>query len=178
MRPWSTFRRPAWRFVSVRYTPMSSCHVSTARLKGAEPPRERQAQRADEREGRVHLRRAQHLPVAIDEVAETRLRGDELDGDEGDERQPEAEPETGEDRRRAAGRITFQKRRVPVRAIVAARRPEGADPSSGTPASVLMTIWKNAELAPVSTNAGSPTPRMIKRNGSSAIFGTGKMNAR
>jgi hypothetical protein len=41
-----------------------------------------------------------------------------------------------------------------------------------------MTIWKNAELEPVSTNAGSPTPRMIRRNGSKVIFGTGKMNAR
>ena len=46
-----------------------------------------------------------------------------------------------------------------------------------TPPSVLMTIWKNADVAPVSTKAGSPTPRMIRRNGRSVIFGTGKMNA-
>ena len=40
-----------------------------------------------------------------------------------------------------------------------------------------MTSWKNAEVAPVSTKAGSPTPRMINKNGGSVIFGTGKMNA-
>jgi len=40
------------------------------RLKGAEATREHEAERAHEREGRVHLRRAQHLPVAEDEVAE------------------------------------------------------------------------------------------------------------
>ena len=41
-----------------------------------------------------------------------------------------------------------------------------------------MTIWKNAESAPVSTKAGSPTPSRISRNsGSSAIFGTGKRKA-
>src|SRR5438128_7763221 len=41
-----------------------------ARLKGAQAAREHEAERADQREGRVHLRRAQHLPVAIDQMAE------------------------------------------------------------------------------------------------------------
>src|SRR4029453_9283466 len=70
-----------------------------ARLKGTQTAREHEAERADEREGRVHLRRAQHLPVAKDQMAEARLGGDELDRDQRDQRQAEAEPEPSEDGR-------------------------------------------------------------------------------
>src|SRR5215510_7468417 len=48
-------------------------------LECGEPARESEAERADQGERRVHLGRAQHLPVAIHEVAEPRFRGDELD---------------------------------------------------------------------------------------------------
>src|SRR5580765_6971357 len=81
MRLWSALRRPVPLDADV-FLP-----AQHARLKRAEPPRERKAEPADESEGRVHLRSAQHLPVTIDEMAEARLRGDEFDGDERDERQ-------------------------------------------------------------------------------------------
>ena len=50
-------------------------------------------------------------------------------------------------------------------------KPQSAPAATSDPNAVGNT-------GPSTPNAGSPTPRMIRRNGSKVIFGTGKMNAR